>query len=891
MGRAGFLLLLLAALAASSPSSAPAAQFDLQGPRLSVTVSEGGAELPIAQTPNLRPGDHIRIRPEFPADQSAHYLLVTAFLRGATNPPPKSWFHSIETWTPKGKAGLELVVPAGAGELLLFLAPQTGGDYSTLIGAVRGRPGAFVRASQALNLARLNRSRYETFLRALRSVDLSAPEKLKTESAMLARSLDIKLDSDCFKKSPEEQADCLLQGEDSIVLTDGHSSSLVDALTSESSSGLVAQLTASPRSGMKYYGPYVGSLFDVVHILESFRTAQYQYIPALLSESGNEALLLLNTTPSFYDPKSVLVAALPEIEPDQPPPLRAVDPASTYCASSPSAVLPAEGAPLIFSTEYARGLSLSVKDSAGADVEIPVRASAEAGGLVLNGGRLDGDFDPTVEAKLHGYWGFSPFEGPTFRLDTGAARAWTVLEPTQSMSLIAGRTAAVQLHAAATACLDTVEVATSGAAMKSAPWKQVSPGGVAVTLPLEGVKPGNFELVIHERGGGTPQRLKLTAYVPETDIRAITIHAGDATATITGDKLEEIARMDFHGVNYAPVEAQATDGGVGFIAQDPVAASKLTTGENGMAHIILHDGRSLTVPVVVATPTPRIDLIDESYNELEPKGRLRLILGASDVVPSGASLTFSFRVEAPDKLSPASAVEVSVEGEARSVRADISSGLFLEDAHVGVVTVDTGRAFANASAGPLKFRLVSGDGVSNWRSLGTLVRVPELYSLKCPKGVGGADRSASDPNSAGGTCVITGARLFMLAAVSDHEDFTHAVKVPPGYASGSLSIPAPTGKRLYVTLRDAATIINAVALAPGAGQEALTTKVQTQGSPLLKDGVETQAGLPASALASGEEPLRPPPKASSVSPAVTAPTPTLIPSAEPEPTAAKPVHS
>ncbi len=32
----------------------------------------------------------------------------------------------------------------------MFLAPETGGDFKTLKSAVRGRPGAFVRASQDL---------------------------------------------------------------------------------------------------------------------------------------------------------------------------------------------------------------------------------------------------------------------------------------------------------------------------------------------------------------------------------------------------------------------------------------------------------------------------------------------------------------------------------------------------------------------------------------------------------------------------------------------------------------------------------------------------------------------------------------------------------------------
>jgi len=42
----------------------------------------------------------------------------------------------------------DLTVPKDAQQLLVFLAPETGGDFNTLVNAVRGRPGAFVRTSR-----------------------------------------------------------------------------------------------------------------------------------------------------------------------------------------------------------------------------------------------------------------------------------------------------------------------------------------------------------------------------------------------------------------------------------------------------------------------------------------------------------------------------------------------------------------------------------------------------------------------------------------------------------------------------------------------------------------------------------------------------------------------
>lgn len=47
--------------------------------------------------------------------------------------------------------GVYVVVPEGAEDALLLLAPETGGAFSTLRSAVRGKPGAFVRAAQDLS--------------------------------------------------------------------------------------------------------------------------------------------------------------------------------------------------------------------------------------------------------------------------------------------------------------------------------------------------------------------------------------------------------------------------------------------------------------------------------------------------------------------------------------------------------------------------------------------------------------------------------------------------------------------------------------------------------------------------------------------------------------------
>src|SRR5579859_5122227 len=88
---------LLAVLFLAMPARADNAAFDLAGPRIEMKVTRDGKPLPISEVPNLQPGDRLWIHPDFPEDQSARYLLIVAFLRGSTNPPPENWFTRVET--------------------------------------------------------------------------------------------------------------------------------------------------------------------------------------------------------------------------------------------------------------------------------------------------------------------------------------------------------------------------------------------------------------------------------------------------------------------------------------------------------------------------------------------------------------------------------------------------------------------------------------------------------------------------------------------------------------------------------------------------------------------------------------------------------------------------
>ncbi len=269
-------------LALSTPALADTAAFDLVGPKVEVRVQRDGKTLPIAEVPSLQVGDRLWVHPDLPDTQSVHYLMIVAFLRGATNPPPDAWFTRVEAWSrPVHEEGVYLTVPDGAEEALVLLAPDTGGAFSTLRAAVRGKPGAFVRAAQDLEQASLDRARLEKYLDVVRETSTVDPEQLKARTTLLARSLNIRLDQQCFDKPSAQQVPCLTQNTDQLVLDDAHSQTMVAALTTGASSDLLTQIGSTPTARSGYYSPYIGAVVDVARILGATHTAQYQYIPAL----------------------------------------------------------------------------------------------------------------------------------------------------------------------------------------------------------------------------------------------------------------------------------------------------------------------------------------------------------------------------------------------------------------------------------------------------------------------------------------------------------------------------------------------------------------------------------------------------------------------------------
>lgn len=592
-------LLLASALPGAAAAQNPPA-FDLVGPSLRATVTRGAETLPLAEVPNLLPGDRLSVAAELPADQSARYILVVVFLRGATNPPPEEWLLRAETWRPKGRT-VSAVVPQGAAQVMVFLVPETGGAFKAVRGAVLGRPGAFVRASQELNQARLDRARLDAFLAGLQPRGPADRGRAARVSGQLARSLAVRFDEKCLTRQPEFQAACLSQGAGTTVLADGHSSSVAEALAG-APTDLAYQISATPQGGYGYYSSYIGVVRDLARILGAFQSAQLQFIPALSVERGNSTALLLNTVPSFRRPQSVLVAALPPVQPAQLPPLAPGEAGAALCAAKPGLVLPVEGAPLVFGTRYARQMRLRVPLADGRTAELPVEADAERGGYVPAPDALAGlAVADGTDAVLHGRWGFQPFEGPRYRLVSPAGRRWRVAD---GQSLVTGRDTPLELRGGAGPCVSGVTAEVGGAA-ESAGWEVRGADAVQLTVPLADADPGPVTLTVAGWGGAEPQQLIVQAYAEVPRIAGLTVHAGDRDAVLTGARLDQVTGLDLGGIPFRPGALERAGKGDRLpMITDTAGVGVLRAGEMRQARALLADGRSVSFRVTVLPPRP-----------------------------------------------------------------------------------------------------------------------------------------------------------------------------------------------------------------------------------------------------------------------------------------------
>lgn len=798
-----FILVPLLCIA-SVVAHADAPGFDLDGPKLDVHVERAGKTLPISEVPNLEAGDRLWLHPDFPESQSTHYLLIVAFLRGATNPPPDEWFTKIESWDRAVRQeGAFVIVPKEAEQALVFFAPETGGDFSTLRSAVRGRPGAFVRAAQDLQQAGLDRMRLDRYLDEIKSISESNPSALQPESALLARSLKIKVDQQCFDKPAEQQAACLTQHKDDLVLDDAHSQSMVAQLANGATADLMNQLSYSRLGGGGAYSAYVGAVVDLARIMSSIHTAQYVYIPALAIPEKDTLDLKLNNPPSFRKPQSVLVVALPPVQKAQFPPLQPIDTKQQYCAEAPSVLLPTQGAPLVFASNLAHDLTLQVQDKHGKTLHLPLQADPAKGGFIVDTTKVEASaLNPETTGTVVGMWGFDHYRGPQFQLRSSRSQPWRV-QPNDALSLVVGRDDKLHIDGQDLTCVSGVTARDESGKTTKLTWKASKPEEMELDVPLADSKPGRTTVEITQHGLKKADEITVRTYSEAAQFDRFTLNAGDNAGQLEGKRLDQVAALELYGMKFRPGAFHRENG------HDELT---LTTDSNTAsvkpqqftANITLKDGRSFSTLATVLPARPRVLLISKGVQEDEASPQA-IHLGNPDDLPTTGRIVFFVKALSPETFPRTQKIEVAAADESFKTMLSLTDGtLVLQDAQTALGVLDPAKTFGASAFGPLRFRAIDANGTAGeWQNLGTLVRLPALKEIRCPM--------ATAKN-----CVLAGSDLFLLSAVSTSPDFNDDAHVPDGFTGTTLEVPRPNSAQstpsLYLKLRDDPAAVQSVSL-------------------------------------------------------------------------------
>ncbi len=802
MRRCFLLLLFVSLVLKSTPAHGQAAApaFDLVGPKVDVHVKRGEVTLPIGQVPNLLPGDRLWIHPDFPESQSERYVLIVAFLRGATNPPPTDWFTRVDTWSKHAREeGVFVTVPSEAQQAVVFLAPATGGDFSTLRNAVRGRPGVFVRATQDLQAASLDRMRLDAYLAEVKVTSQTDPKSLKGRAQKSASVLGIRLEQQCFDKPTDQQAPCLTQHTEGMVLDDANVSNRVSQLTSGSGADLMNQLSYSAVGGAGMYSPYIGAIVDTARILASLHTAHFQYIPALALPTEDTLNLRLSVPPSFRDPKSVVVVAMPPVAPSKMPPLHPVNPAEQFCAQKTALVLPAEGAPMVYASPEAHDLKLHIDSKAG-PIDVPLKADAAEGGLLplhtipmLPPGEVTG--------VVQGKWGFDDWVGPRFHLISAEAGKWTV-SPGDQSALVVGREDQLHINGETTLCIEKVEAQSTGANPVAIQWKSPKPDAFEMGVPLKDAAPGPVTINIHQYGLDKPDKITLMAYSEAASLVRLKLSAGDSNASLTGNRLDEVAKVSLNSIDWTPADLKRVQDQDQLQMKADKATDNLEPGKRYIAKVELRDGRELKVPVSVDPPRPEVTLLSKGTQDEASADPSPVHLGSPNDLPVDGRLVFFLKSKTPVNFPRNQKVEVAAADNSFHTTLSVSDGsLMLEDANTALGVVEPLAKFGSSAFGPLQVRAVSADGVAgDWLSLGTLVRLPGFKELRCP-------HSISRP------CTLTGTNLFLADSVASSPDFDNAVNVPADFTGTQLTVPHPVNGILYLKLRDDPDTVQTLSLA------------------------------------------------------------------------------
>ncbi|PYX37909.1 MAG: hypothetical protein DMG81_13050, partial [Acidobacteria bacterium] len=507
--------------------------------------------------------------------------------------------------------------------------------------------------------------------------------------------------------------------------------------------------------------------------------------------------------PSFSKPKSVIVIGLPAIEAAQFPPLRPVDAKQVYCLQTPALVLPAEGAPLVFSTALAHDFVLHLVGKSGAPIDLPAHADPLHGGFAIDTRELrNANLDIDLKGTLRGQWGFDAIDGPVFQLRNSQPAKWEIASADVN-SLIVGREDTLHLHSNGASCVDEVTLKTQQGKLLKATWKAEKPDQLKVQVPLKDETPGAVTMLVQQHGLAQPDEVPLHTYSEVGHLDRFTINVGDQNGVLKGTRLDEVAGLELNGIHFAPVGLSRIDeqDQLKLEAAEPAATSALHAGEKLEAQVALKDGRMLPLQTAVESPRPKVTLISKNVQPGATPNAAVIRFANADDLPQDARLSFFLKSEVPSSFPRGEKIEVANQDETAHVQLTLTDGsLTLQDSQTVLAVLDPLKTLGGSVFGPLRFRPVDPNGVAgDWQPLVSIVRVPTLKEVSCP-------------DSPDKQCTLAGTNLFLVDSIASDSEFKHSAPVPIGFSQPTIAVPRPNGTLLYLKLRDDPASVNSVAL-------------------------------------------------------------------------------
>ena len=428
-------------------------------------------------------------------------------------------------------------------------------------------------------------------------------------------------------------------------------------------------------------------------------------------------------------------------------------------------------------------------------------------------------------SSLKGFWGFEPYEGPTFHLINVHAKSWELAAGDEA-ALIVGRQDTVHLQADSVSCVDAIMLKDPGGKELKVDWKTTRPDEVEIKLPLQNAAPGTMTLLVRQYGDDQPDPISIHTFADAGRMDGFSIHAGDIVGILKGNRLDEVASLTFKNSVFVPGELTSNHGvdELPMVAQDPASVTGLKAERGIATKVTLRDGRVFSSLGTVDAPRPAVTLLGMSVQPSASSHESNIQLTHASELPLDAILTFSLRTQSPAAFAHDENIEVTTSDESSSAVLNFNNGgVMLENSQVAVATLDPAKAFGGAAFGPLQFRVNSKGVVGDWLPLANLVRLPILKELKCP----------ATPELA---CKLSGSNLFLIDSISDDPQFAHAVKVPDGFLGAALPVPHPKSGSLYVKLRDDPSVVNATTITaqeiPASPAEAARTEVRSSALPV-----------------------------------------------------------